>query len=342
MLTRAAHGILAVIFTGCALGQSTKTFTNPLRELGPDPWIEYRDGTYYLMTTTANNLTIWKSNTLAGLKDAPANVVWRPPSRTAPYASDIWAPELHFIQGNWYIYFAADADHKNQTHRIWVLENPSRDPTQGTWRMKCELADPSDRWAIDPSVFEVNRKWYVVWSGWPDDVDGVQNIYIARLKKPWRIEGNRVLLSRPDHAWEMQGPVKVDEGPEVLQHGGKIFLVFSASHCSSDSYALGMLVASAHANLLEAGSWTKLPQPVFTSSPQAHAYGIGHNGFFKSPDGKQDWMIYHANPDAKEGCDGKRSTRAQPFTWNSDGMPNFGQPVPLGTPVAEPSGERSH
>ena len=330
--------LLAAAAYACTAQES---FTNPLRTTGPDPWIECHDGAYYLMTTTGDNLTIWKSPTLGGLKTADPHVVWSPPSKTAPYASDIWAPELHFIDRRWYIYFGGDADNKNDTHRIWVLENSSSDPTEGKWIMKGELADPSDKWAIDPTVFENRGKWYVVWSGWPDDVDGEQDIYIALLKNPWTIEGERVLLSRPDRDWEDHGPVKVDEAPEVLKHNSEIFLVFSASHCSTDNYELGMLTATADSDLLDPASWKKTPKPVFLGSPDAHAYGVGHNGFFKSPDGKQDWIVYHANPLPDEHCGTKRSTRAQPFSWNPDGTPNFGQPVPLGQAIAEPSGERN-
>ncbi|HEU5087947.1 MAG TPA: family 43 glycosylhydrolase, partial [Roseiflexaceae bacterium] len=61
---------------------------------------------------------------------------------------------------------------------------------------------------------------------------------------------------------------------------------------------------------------------------------------FKSPDGREDWIIYHANRLPTEGCTGTRITRAQPFTWNSDGTPNFGTPVALGTPIPAPSGEK--
>ena len=340
--SRRTARLLAIFAAVTCYSIAQGTFTNPIRDSGPDPWIEYHDGTYYLMTTTGDNLTIWKSPTLGGLKNTEPHIVWKPPSRTAPYATDIWAPELHSIGGKWYIYFAGDADKHNDTHRIWVVENAARDPTTGTWVMKGELADPSDKWAIDPSVFEDKHKWYVVWSGWPDDVDGAQNIYIGRLKNPWTIEGHRVLLSTPDHDWEEHGPVKVDEGPEVLKHDGKLFLVFSASHCSTDNYELGMLTASAKSDLLNPDSWKKSPQPVFVESQEARAFGVGHNGFFRSPDGKQDWIIYHANPGPNEGCGAMRSTRAQPFKWNADGTPNFGQPAPLGTPTAEPSGERSH
>src|SRR5690606_32309764 len=61
--------------------------------------------------------------------------------------------------------------------------------------------------------------------------------------------------------------------------------------------------------------------------------------FFKSPDGTEDWLIYHGNASELEGCSSTRSVRAQKFTWNDDGTPNFGEPVAAGTPVASPSGE---
>jgi len=99
-----------------------------------------------------------------------------------------------------------------------------------------------------------------------------------------------------------------------------------------------MLETSVGANLLNPKSWHKAPRPVFSSLPAAHAYGAGHNSFFKSPDGREDWILYHANPEPHQGCDGHRSPRAQPFTWNSDGTPNFGVPVSIDTPIPKPSG----
>ena len=110
-----------------------QTFTNPLLPAGADPWSIYKDGYYYYMHTTGNNLTIWKSRSLAELKNAEKKVVWTPPP-SGPYSKDIWAPEVHYLWGKWYIYFAADAG-TNQTHRLWVLENSSADPLQGEWVM---------------------------------------------------------------------------------------------------------------------------------------------------------------------------------------------------------------
>lgn len=344
--------VLALAASGTLLHSQTPprshsaTFTNPLLPSGADPWVIYHEGFYYYMNSTGKNLTIWKTPDITDLNGAEKKIVWRP-SAAGPDSHELWAPELHFLDGKWYIYFAADYG-TNQTHRIFVLENPAPDPLDGKFEFKSELA--TGTWAIDPSVFDNRGQLYVIWSGWPGDQNGTQNIYIARLKNPWTIEGPRALLSTPTYSWETNGDlpgetpphVNVNEGPEILKHDDKIFLVFSASGCWTDNYALGMLEASDDADPMNPASWKKLAAPVFSESPAAHAFGTGHNAFFKSPDGTQDWIIYHANPEAHEGCDGQRSPRAQPFTWNSDGTPNFGSPVPLDKPIPVPSQVSAH
>jgi GH43 family beta-xylosidase len=346
-------GIVALFVAGSAAQQARQAqetpqpqlapqmFTNPLLPSGADPWIVSRDGFYFYMQTTGNNLTIWKTRNVGSLATAEKKVVWTPPA-TGPYSHEIWAPELHYLADKWYIYFAAD-DGRNETHRIWVLENASPDPLAGEWTMKGKASDPTDRWAIDATVFEHKGKLYLAWSGWPGNHDGEQDIYFARLKDPWTVDGGRVRISSPRQPWEKHGDlpgprhVNVNEGPELLEHGNSMFLVYSASGCWTDDYELGMLRAQADADVLKPSSWRKSNKPVFTGSPDAHAYGAGHNGFFKSPDGKEDWIVYHANPEPHEGCGTHRSPRAQPFAWNADGTPDFGRPVPLGRPIPKPS-----
>jgi GH43 family beta-xylosidase len=330
-----------------AWGQEGKaTFSNPLLSSGPDPWVEYKDGFYYYMNSTQTNLTVWKTRNIAELKSAEKKIVWNPPAN-GPYSHDIWAPEIHFLQGKWYIYFAADTG-KNSSHRIWVIENSSPDPLVGEWIFKGKVSDVSDKWAIDASVFEDLGKLYMIWSGWEGDENSAQNIYLARMKNPWTIESKRTLLSRPEFPWEKVGDIKdnersdnpphvdVNEGPEILKHSDKIFLIYSASGCWTDSYALGMLTATSGSDLLDASSWKKSGRPVFQQNPAANAFGPGHNSFFKSPDGKQDWIIYHANPAPGQGCGEHRSPRTQPFIWNSDGSPSFGLPVGVGVEIPRP------
>ncbi len=322
-----------------------KTFTNPLLPSGADPWVTYQDGYYYYTNSTGHNITIWKTKNMGDLKSAEKKVVWTPPSK-GPDSKEIWAPEIHYLQGEWYTYFAADSGN-NVNHRIYVIENASKDPLQGNWVMKGQLNLPKNKWAIDASVFENKGKMFVIWSGWKGDVNGEQDIFIAQLKNPWTTEGRRTLVSAPTYKWERDGDlnnpndarhVNVNEGPEILKHGNKIFLIYSASGCWTDNYELGMLTSSINADLLNASSWTKSDHPVFKQSPENHVYATGHNSFFKSPDGKEDYILYHANSEPGQGCGSHRSPRAQKFTWNADGSPNFGEPVSEDVPLSLPSG----
>jgi GH43 family beta-xylosidase len=343
--------ILAIMILLCVevVGAEKSTFTNPLLPSGPDPWVEFKDGVYYYMNTTATNLTLWKTRRITDLKHAEKKIVWTAP-KSGQYSHDIWAPEIHFLESKWYIYFAAD-EKDNQTHRIWAIENASPDPLDGQWVMKGKVADAADKWAIDASVFEDQGKLYMIWSGWEGDENGVQSIYIARMKNPWTIEGARARISTPDHPWEKVGDIPpyllagnpphidVNEGPEILKHGHKVFLIYSASACWTDNYALGMLTAASGADLVNPAAWKKSPKPVFQQSPQAHVYATGHNSFFQSPDGREDWILYHANSRPNQGCGWHRAPHAQQFTWNPDGTPNFGEPLPEGKPIPVPSGE---
>lgn len=334
--------------------ESGKTFTNPLLPSGPDPWVTYKDGFYYYMNTTGENLKLWKTKNIADLKTSEGKAIWTPPA-SGPYSKDIWAPEIHFLMGRWYVYFSADDGH-NATHRVWVIENSSEDPMRGEWTLKGKIADADDRWSIDGSVFENHGRLYFVCSGWETSADGTQNIYIVELENPYTAKGKRVKLSSPSYPWEKVGDleqhrnpeenpglhpdaplhVDVNEGPEILKHSGKLFLIYSASACWTEHYALGMLTASENSNLLDPASWHKSSAPVLWSSPSAGAYSPGHNGFFQSPDGKEDWIIYHANSKPHQGCGNFRNPRAQRFHWKADGAPDFGRPVPIDKPVPRP------
>jgi GH43 family beta-xylosidase len=315
-------------------------FTNPLLPNGADPWVIQKDSLYYYTNTSGNKLVIYKTNKMSALRSASPVTIWTPPA-TASYLADIWAPELHYLQGKWYMYFAADTSRDNNTHRIFVLENSSADPTTGTWTFKGKLADPANKWAIDASEFEYNGRSYLIWSGWQGDVNTEQDIFIALLSNPWTISGNRVLISSPTYDWEKRGaPPAVNEGPEVIMNkNNNIFLIYSASGCWTDDYCLGMLTLKDNGDPLNPADWIKSSAPVFTKKPENGAYGPGHNGFFKSRDGSEDWIIYHANAATGQGCSSARSPRMQKFSWNSDGSPNFGEPVQINVPIKKPSGE---
>ncbi|WP_345267321.1 glycoside hydrolase family 43 protein [Nibrella viscosa] len=312
-------------------------FQNPLLLSGPDPWVILKDGWYYYTHTTGRNLQLFKTRAMSRLRQADSKVVWTPPA-TGPNSRNIWAPELHFVNGKWYLYYAAD-DGRNENHRMWVLENASADPLQGEWIDRGKLNLPDDRWAIDATLLQHQGQLYTVWSGWEGFTDGRQDLYIAKMTNPWTSEGPRIRLSTPEYNWEKEGSPDVNEGPEFLLNGNKIFLVYSASHCSTDNYALGMLTANATADLMNPASWRKSPQPVFGPYAGGGTNGVGHNSFFTTPDGKGHWILYHANPLPDLGCSNRRSPRMQRFTFKPDGTPDFGEPVKLDQWLPRPSGE---
>ena len=322
---------------------SQQTFTNPLLPSGADPYSFYKDGYYYYTNTIGSKIKIWKTKSLADLKTAENKIIFTPPSNTN-YSHELWAPEIMFLQNKWYAYFAADDDNNNH-HRLYVLENDNADPMQGEWTFKGKLADSSDKWAIDADIFQYKDQLYIAWSGWQDDVNGEQDIYIAKMKDPLAIESKRVRISAPQYDWETKGDlhdannpphVNVNEGPQFLEHNGKLFIIYSASGCWTDAYALGMLSLQGN-NLLDSSSWKKSSQPVFKASIKNSVYAPGHNSFFKSPNGKEDWILYHANDEANEGCGWHRSPRTQKFSWNKNGTPNFGEPVKEGVALNIPS-----
>lgn len=335
--------IVFYLLCGFAVSASAQTFTNPLLPSGADPWSIYKDGFYYYMHTVQNKLVLWKTKNLSELKTAAQKTIFTPPTGTM-YAKELWAPEIHFLNNKWYVYFAAD-NGNNNTHRMYALENSAQDPLKGEWIFKGKVADQSDKWAIDGSVFYHQKQLYMIWSGWEGDVNGKQEIFIAKMKNPYTIKGKRYKISSPELAWELHGTlnnpsnpphVSVNEGPQILINGDKTFLIYSASGCWTDFYALGMLTLTGK-DLLLASSWTKSSQPVFKQSEKNGVYAPGHNSFFTSPDGKENWILYHANDQPGQGCGNFRSPRAQKFSWNSDGSPNFGEPLKTNTIINTPS-----
>lgn len=311
---------------------------NPLNPYGgADPWIQYYEGYYYLATTTwRSELIMSKSETLAGLKTAVPIQIYAEtdPSRCC----NMWAPEFHLLDGpnglRWYYYYSAGTSGTLDNQKSYVLESAGTDP-MGPYTYKGRIFDPSnDVWSIDGSILKVGESLYFMFSSWVADE---QQLFIAPMSDPWTISGTRVLISRPEYEWERSG-LNVNEGPVALYHDDQTFVIYSASHCATPDYKLGMLTYVGGDPLLPS-SWVKSAEPVFQRSDANGVFGPAHNGFFKSPDGTEDWIVYHANDNDQGGCDDRRTTRVQRFTWNDDGTPNFGIPVATAEEIAAPSGD---
>lgn len=305
------------------------TMTNPVIGTGADPWVfQYQDEYVYVWSDGGR---IWGSRSarLQDIGTAPAVLLYTAPN-TGDHSRNVWAPELHQLDGKWYLYFAAD-DGNNANHRMFVASRTAADPL-GTFTYSARLSPTTDRWAIDGTVLEYSGSRYFIWSGWPGTTDGQQNLYIARMASPTALTGERVVIAQPTAAWERNG-LPINEGPEVFQRNGETHVIYSGSGYWTNGYALGDLKLTG-TNPMLASNWTKAAGPVFS---QANGVtGVGHASFTKSPDGTEDWIVYHAHKFADSFND-DRVVRAQKFTVNG-GTPIFGAPVANSTAIDEPAG----
>ncbi|MCR5045754.1 MAG: glycoside hydrolase family 43 protein [Treponema sp.] len=293
-----------------------------------DPFVYYHtDGYYYFTASTPeyDRIELRRAWSLKALKDAEPLVIWRKHS-TGPMSYHIWAPELHFINGKWYIYFAAGRNEDPWWIRTWVLENSSADPFAGTWEEKGQIIPEWDSFMLDMTVFEHKEKLYAVWAQKRKEKTENSALYIAQMENPYTLKGPQTLLTIPEYDWECRG-FKVNEGPAILKRNGKIFLTYSAS-ATDASYCMGLLSADENADLLDSASWSKQSEPVLTTDVNAKIFGPGHNSFTTSRDGKTDYLIYHARPYAEVNLDfalydPNRHTWIKKIEYDTNGFPKF-------------------
>jgi GH43 family beta-xylosidase len=297
-------------------------YIDVLRPSGEDPFpFRGPDGLIYLAFSSDGKVKAVRGKSVKDLSTTETTTLWTPPP-TGPHSKELWAPELHYLHGAWYVYVAAD-DGENVNHRMYVLRCTAEDPFSLPWELVGKVADPeTDRWAIDGTVLDHDGKLYFIWSGWPGDTNGQQNLYIAPMSDPLTISGPRVLISEPQLPWELNGNPLINEGPQVLQYNGNTHIIYSASGSWTDHYCLGRLTLQQGADPLTPGAWQKHPEAVFESGNGVVA--PGHAGFVE--DNGAHYIVYHA---AKHpGAAWNRYLRAQKFTFNQNGEPDFGTPCP--------------
>lgn len=303
---------------------------NPLIEQRADPYIlRHTDGFYYFMGTVPeyDRLELRRAETIPGLAAAEPKVIWRKHA-TGVMGAHIWAPEIHFIDGQWTIYFAAGEAGKIWNIRIYVLENSAANPLEGAWIERGQLKTQWESFALDATTFALHGTRYLVWAQHNPAEKNNTDLYLAKMDTPASITGTPVRLSRPEFDWE-KIRYAVNEGPAVLVRNGRVFVTYSAAGTGAE-YCLGLLTADEHADLLDPRAWTKSPTPAFVTSESHHIFGPGHNSFTTSPDGMTDYLVYHARNyrdiPGDPLKDPNRHTRVQAIAWRTDGTPDFGTP----------------
>ncbi|HEV2434420.1 MAG TPA: glycoside hydrolase family 43 protein [Verrucomicrobiae bacterium] len=306
----------------------------PLIPQRADPFIgKHSDGYYYFTASVPayDRIEVRRARTIAELAQAAPVEVWHKPDQ-GPMSELIWAPEIHRIEGAWYIYFAAAPTRAIKDglfqHRIYVITTNTDNPLEGKWTVLGRVDTGMDSFCLDSTTFMHRKVRYFVWAQKDPAIPGNSNLYIARMKSPSELATTPVRLSRPEFDWETLG-FSVNEGPAVLVRRGRVFISYSAS-ATDENYCMGLLHARDDADLLDPRQWTKAPQPVFKTCYEYGVYGPGHNSFTIAEDGRTDLLVYHARTYTKiEGdplWDPNRHTYVKPLRWDDQGMPVFGRP----------------
>jgi len=292
-----------------------------------DPYVlKHTDGTYYFTASVPeyDRIILRRSDSLSGLANAKEKEIWHK-HESGPQSIHIWAPELHFLFGKWYIYYAGGDIDDIWAIRPYVLECVGNDPENDPWVEKgimtcCDKDEFSFRaFSLDATVFEAKGSWYYIWAEKVGVGKQISNLYIARMKNGYTLDTVQVLLTTPDYDWERHG-FWVNEGPAAIKRNGKIFVTYSASD-TGIHYCMGMLTADEEADLLDPLSWKKERYPVLSSSPEHTVYGPGHNSFTTDEEGK-DILVYHARIETEIIGDPlynpNRHTMLMPVRWKDD------------------------
>lgn len=298
-----------------------------------DPYVyKHTDGTYYFTASVPSydRIILRRASTIKGLAAAEETTIWRK-HNVGIMSQHIWAPELHYIQGKWYIYFAASKVDDIWALRPYVLECESSDPVAGPWRelgqMQCADDDPFSfrSFSLDATVFENKGEYYYIWAEKVGVGKAISNLYIAKMETPNKLKTVQVLLTTPDYDWE-RVDFWVNEGPSILKHDGKLYMAFSASGTGA-CYCVGLMSADENSDLLDPLSWKKERYPVLQTDEEKHIYGPGHNCFVKSEDGKRDLMVFHARPYEEiigdPLYDPNRHAMLMEVTFDGNGRPVF-------------------
>ena len=328
--------IVCMPLMGCIQNTSeNSTDAQVVFEQGCYPQAIFWQGNYYytMQLAQADSIVLYSSSSLTGIQSGQKRSVWHTDSLL-----HIWSPELHRVNSKWYLYFEAD-NGNTDNHQLYVLENASDDPMKGEFIMK-GVIKTNDEWnfGLHPTSVIVRGQQYLLWSGWQHrrTETETQCIYIARMKNPWTLDKERVLLSEPELEWERQWinpngdrsnyPIFVNENPEafVTPDGRYVCVCYSASGIWTVYHTLGMLYARTDADLLNPQSWTKMQEPLFTSDDSDRLYGSSNISIVPSVDGKQHLLLYEAYRHV--GNVWQRSVLLKPMSWNEKGLPEFGKP----------------
>ncbi|MDE5952156.1 MAG: family 43 glycosylhydrolase, partial [Acetatifactor sp.] len=147
-------------------------YNNPFIIQRADPFVgQAPDGSYYFTASVPayDKIILRHAETIEQLAQAEEITVWTR-HESGPMSEHIWAPEIHYLFGKWYIYFAGD-DREGMWHiRPYVLECTGQDPMKDAWveRGMMQCADEDEfsfrAFSLDATILENRGEYYYIWA----------------------------------------------------------------------------------------------------------------------------------------------------------------------------------
>ena len=297
-----------------------------------DPYVyRHTDGSYYFTASLPayDGIALRRAAGLEELAQAEEVMIWKKHA-SGPMSEHVWAPELHYLEGKWYIYFAAGEADNIWNIRPYVLECQGSDPLTDEWvekgMLQCSEEDEFSfrAFSLDTTIFENQGKNYCIWAEKVGVGRQISNLYIAQLESPTKLKTVQVLLTTPDYDWERKG-FWVNEGPAVLKHDGRIYVTYSASD-TGVNYCMGMLSIDEKEDVLDPRNWRKERMPVLKSDESKGIYGPGHNSFTTDADGNPV-LVFHARTEKEivgnPLYNPNRHAMLMKIEWGKNGEPLF-------------------
>jgi len=297
-----------------------------------DPVIIRQDSTYYIFCTgqgiavfSSRDMKHWKQEKPVFDK-APGWAITAIPG----FAGHIWAPDISFHNGQYYLYYAVSAFGKN-TSCIGVATNKTLDASSGDFKWTdhgkvIQSVPGRDMWnAIDPNLIldENKTPWLAFGSFW----NGMKLVKLnSDLTAPAQPEIWYTLASRkrdfilPD---SVAGDAAI-EAPFIYKHENYYYLFVSFDYCCrGEKSTYRMMVGRSekvHGPYVDRdGVPMNLGGGSLVLEGNRNWYGVGHNavaGFNGS-----DYLVYHAY-DA--GDNGRSKLQIEKIAW-LNGWPYVGR-----------------
>lgn len=288
---------LALMLTATAhAGTRPGTYRNPIIHApgAADPAVLCYQGRYYLYPTLdGRGYDVFVSDDL---------VHWfRKPKCFTDKRGGAWAPDVFHNRrgdGKLYLYYTVDNPKGGKLVGVAVSDSPL-----GPFVDRGVLVEG----AIDAHLFQDDDgALYLYYVRLP----GGFKIMVQRMSHPLTPVGEPHPVIWPTEPWEKaQG--HVTEGPWMVKHAGRYYLMYSGSGANGPCYGIGYATADS-----PLGPFTKYP-----GNPIAHRgngiFGPGHNCVVTGPDGRM-WMLYHQKN--TERIDWNRFLALDPLWFDEDGV----------------------